>query len=155
MAESPKEKGVIWTGSDDGLIQLTRNGGRAWQDVTPPAIQPYTRINIIDASPHDPATAFVAVNRYQLDDFHPYIFKTTDYGRSWQAIANGIPERSFARRTCAGTCSTPGPRPAYFPLDGGRWQSLQLNLPVVPITDLTVKDNDLSRRRRAARSDPR
>jgi len=149
MAESPKEKGVIWTGSDDGLIQLTRNGGRAWQDVTPPAIQPYTRINIIDASPHDPATAFVAANRYQLDDFHPYIFKTTDYGRSWQAIANGIPERSFVRvvredpqrRNLLYAGTETG---VYFSLDGGsRWQSLQLNLPVVPITDLTVKDNDL------------
>jgi photosystem II stability/assembly factor-like uncharacterized protein len=149
MAESPKEKGVIWTGSDDGLIQLTRNGGRAWQDVTPPAIQPYTRINIIDASPHDPATAFVAVNRYQLDDFHPYIFKTTDYGRSWQAIANGIPESSFVRvvredpqrRNLLYAGTETG---VYFSLDGGsRWQSLQLNLPVVPITDLTVKDNDL------------
>ena len=149
IAESPKEKGVIWTGSDDGLIQLTRNGGRAWQNVTPPAIHPYTRINIIDASPHDPATAFVAVNRYQLDDFHPYIFKTTDYGRSWQAIANGIPERSFVRvvredpqrRNLLYAGTETG---VYFSVDGGsRWQSLQLNLPIVPITDLTIKDNDL------------
>src|SRR5438093_476029 len=149
IAESPKEKGVIWTGSDDGFIQVTRNGGRDWQNVTPPAIQPYTRINIIDASPHDPATAFVAANRYQLDDFHPYIYKTTDYGKSWQAIANGIPERSFVRvvredpkrRNLLYAGTETG---VYFSLDGGRgWQSLQLNLPVVPITDLTVKDNDL------------
>ncbi|PYR21469.1 MAG: glycosyl hydrolase [Acidobacteria bacterium] len=149
IAESPREKGVIWTGSDDGLIHLTRNGGRDWQNVTPPAIRPFTRINMIDASPHDPATAFVAVNRYQLDDFHPYIFKTTDYGRSWQAIANGLPARSFVRTVredpkrrnllYAGTETG-----VHFSLDGGRgWQSLQLNLPVVPITDLTVKDNDL------------
>jgi len=149
IAESPKEKGVIWTGSDDGLIHVTRNGGRDWQNVTPPAIQPYTRINIIEASPHDAATAFAAVNRYQLDDYRPYIYKTTDYGRSWQAIANGIPERSFVRTVredpkrrsllYAGTETG-----VYFSLDGGgRWQSLQLNLPIVPITDLTLKDDDL------------
>ncbi|HXI27021.1 MAG TPA: hypothetical protein VNG89_01320 [Vicinamibacterales bacterium] len=149
IAESPKEKGVIWTGSDDGLVQITRNGGRDWSNVTPPAIQPYTRINIIEASPHDPATAFVAANRYQLDDNHPYIYKTTDYGRSWQAIVSGIPERAFVRTVredpkrrdllYAGTETG-----VYFSLDGGgRWQSLQLNLPIVPITDLTVKDTDL------------
>jgi len=149
IAESPKEKGVIWAGSDDGLIHVTRNGGRDWQNVTPPAIQPYTRINIIDASPHDAATAFVAANRYQLDDYRPYVYKTTDYGKSWQAITSGIPERAFARTVredpvrknllYAGTESG-----VYFSLDGGgRWQSLQLNLPIVPITDLTVKDNDL------------
>jgi photosystem II stability/assembly factor-like uncharacterized protein len=149
IAESPKEKGVIWTGSDDGLIHVTRNGGRDWQNVTPPAIQPYTRINIIDASPHDAATAFAAANRYQLDDYRPYIYKTTDYGRSWQAIANGIPERSFVRTVredpkrrnllYAGTETG-----VYISLDGGgRWQSLQLNLPIVPITDLTLKDDDL------------
>jgi photosystem II stability/assembly factor-like uncharacterized protein len=149
LAESPKQQGLIWTGSDDGLIHVTRNGGRDWQNVTPAAIQPYTRINIIEPSPHDAGTAFAAVNRYQLDDFHPYIYKTTDYGKTWQAIANGIPERSFVR-----TVREDPKRPnllyagtetgVYFSLDGGnRWQSLQLNLPVVPITDLTVKDNDL------------
>jgi photosystem II stability/assembly factor-like uncharacterized protein len=149
IAESPKEKGVIWSGSDDGLIQVTRNGGRDWQNVTPPAIRPYTRINMIDASPHDPAAAFVAANAYQLDDFHPYMFKTTDYGKTWQAIANGIPERSFVRvvredpkrRNLLYAGTETG---VYFSLDGGsHWQSLQLNLPVVPITDLTLRDNDL------------
>jgi photosystem II stability/assembly factor-like uncharacterized protein len=149
ISESPKEKGVIWTGSDDGLIHVTRNGGRDWQDVTPPAVQPYTRINIIDASPHDPATAYVAANRYQLDDYRPYIYKTTDYGKSWQAIVAGIPDRAFVRTVredpvrrnllYAGTETG-----VYLSLDGGgRWQSLQLNLPIVAITDLTVKDNDL------------
>jgi photosystem II stability/assembly factor-like uncharacterized protein len=149
IAESPKQQGLIWTGSDDGLIQVTRNGGGDWQNVTPPAIQPYTRINIIEPSPHDAGTAFAAVNRYQLDDVRPYIYKTTDYGKTWQAIANGIPERSFVR-----TVREDPKRPnllyagtetgVYFSVDGGnRWQSLQLNLPIVPITDLTVKDNDL------------
>jgi photosystem II stability/assembly factor-like uncharacterized protein len=149
IAESPKEKGVIWTGSDDGLVQVTRNGGRDWQNVTPPPLQPFTRVNIIEASPHDPGTAYVAANRYQLDDLHPYIFKTADYGKTWQAIAGGLPERSFVRTVredpkrkdllFAGTETG-----VQYSLDGGaRWQALQLNMPVVPITDLAVKNDDL------------
>lgn len=149
IAESRQTRGVIWTGSDDGLVHVTRNGGRDWQNVTPPALQPYTRVNIIEASPHDPATAYLAVNRYQLDDFRPYIFKTADYGRSWQAMPSGIPERSFVRTVredpkrkgllFAGTETG-----VYFSLnDGAQWQSLQLNLPIVPITDLTIRHDDL------------
>jgi photosystem II stability/assembly factor-like uncharacterized protein len=149
IAESPREKGLIWAGSDDGLVHVTRNGGRDWQDVTPAALQPFTRVNIIEASPHDAATAYLAVNRYQLDDFRPYIYKTTDYGKSWQMIAAGIPERSFVRTVredpkrkdllFAGTETG-----VYDSRDGGaHWQSLQLNLPVVPITDLTIKNGDL------------
>jgi photosystem II stability/assembly factor-like uncharacterized protein len=149
IAESRREKGVIWTGSDDGLVQVTRNGGRDWQNVTPPALQPYTRVNIIEASPHDPGTAYVAANRYQLDDFRPFIFKTTDYGRSWQTIASGIPERSFVRTvredpTRRGLLFAGTETGVYYSLDGGaRWESLQLNLPVVPITDLAIKNGDL------------
>jgi photosystem II stability/assembly factor-like uncharacterized protein len=149
MAESPREKGVIWTGSDDGLVHVTRNGGRDWQNVTPPSLQPYTRVNIVEASPHDAGTAYLAVNRYQLDDFRPAIFKTADYGKSWQAIAAGIAARSFVRTVredparkdllFAGTETG-----VYYSIDGGTgWQSLQLNLPVVPITDLTIKNGDL------------
>jgi photosystem II stability/assembly factor-like uncharacterized protein len=149
IAESPRDRNVIWTGSDDGLIHVTRNAGRDWQDVTPPALQPWSRVNIIEASPHDAGTAFAAVNRYQLDDYKPYIYKTTDFGKTWQSIASGIAERSFVRTVredpkrkdllYAGTETG-----VYFSLDGGtRWQSLQLNLPVVPITDLTVKDGDV------------
>jgi photosystem II stability/assembly factor-like uncharacterized protein len=149
IAESRRERGLIWVGSDDGLVHLTRNGGRDWQNVTPPALQPFTRVNIIEASPHDAGTAYAAVNRYQLDDFRPYLFKTTDYGKSWQQIASGIPERSFVRTVredpvgkdllFAGTETG-----VYYSRDGGaRWQSLQLNLPVVPITDLAIKDGDL------------
>jgi photosystem II stability/assembly factor-like uncharacterized protein len=149
IAESPREKGVIWTGSDDGLVHVTRNGGRDWQNVTPPSLQPYTRVNIVEASPHDGGTAYLAVNRYQLDDFHPFIVKTTDYGKSWQTIGAGIADRSFVRTVredptrkdllFAGTETG-----VSYSLDGGaRWQSLQLNLPVVPITDLTIKNGDL------------
>jgi hypothetical protein len=106
-------------------------------------------VNIIEASPHDPGTAYVAANRYQLDDVRPYIFKTTDYGTSWQQITSGIPERSFvrtvredpARRDLLFAGAETG---VYYSLDGGtRWQSLQLNLPAVPITDLAIKNDDL------------
>jgi photosystem II stability/assembly factor-like uncharacterized protein len=149
LAESPRDKDVIWTGSDDGLVHVTRNGGKDWQNVTPPAVQPFSRINIIEASPDEAGTAYLAVNRYQLDDYHPYIFKTADYGKSWQAIVAGIPERAFVRTIredpkrkgllFAGTEAG-----VYFSRDGGlRWESLQLNLPFVPVTDLTIKDDDL------------
>src|SRR5260370_10245906 len=148
IAESPREKGVIGTGSDDGLVYVTRNGGRDWQNVTARSLQPYTRVNIVEASPHDPGTAYLAVNRYQLDDFRPSILKTADYGKSWHAITSGIAERSFVRTVredpvrkdllFAGTQTG-----VYYSLDGGAgWQSLQLNLPVMPITDLTIKNSD-------------
>jgi photosystem II stability/assembly factor-like uncharacterized protein len=149
IAESPREAGTIWAGSDDGLVHVTRNGGRDWQNVTPQALQPYTRVNVIEASPHDAGTAYLAVTRYQLDDFRPSIFKTTDYGKNWQQITSGIPEHSFVRVVredparkdllYAGT-----ERGVFYSLDGGgHWQSLQLNLPIVPITDLTLKNGDL------------
>ena len=109
----------------------------------------FTRVNIIEASPHDAGTAYLAANRYQLDDFRPFIFKTADYGRTWQAVASGIPERSFVRTVredpnrkgllFAGTETG-----VYYSPDGGaQWQSLQLNLPVVPITDLAIRNGDL------------
>ncbi len=149
LAESPRAQGTIWAGSDDGVVHVTRDGGQSWQNVTPPALEAYTRVNIIEASPHEGGTAYVAATRYQLDDFHPYIYKTTDYGKSWQQIANGIPQRSFVRVVredpkrkdllYAGTETG-----VYYSLDGGaHWHSLQLNLPVVPVTDLTVKNGDL------------
>jgi photosystem II stability/assembly factor-like uncharacterized protein len=149
IAPSPLAKNTIWAGSDDGLIHLTRDGGKTWNDVTPPAIQPWTRINIIEASSRDAATAYAAVNRYQMDDFHPYIYRTHDYGKTWTLVASGIPEDTFVR--------TVRQDPAHPQLlfagtetgvyvssdDGDHWQSLQLNLPIVPVTDLTLKDGDL------------
>lgn len=149
IAPSPLAKNTIWAGTDDGLIHLTRDGGKTWNDVTPPAIQPWTRINIIEASPRDAATAYAAVNRYQMDDFHPYIYRTHDYGKTWTLVASGIPEDTFVR--------TVRQDPAHPQLlfagtetgvyvsfnDGDHWQSLQLNLPIVPVTDLTLKDGDL------------
>ena len=149
IAPSPKDKNVIWAGSDDGLIHVTRDAGKTWTDVTPPAIQPWTRINIIEASSHDVATAYAAVNRYQMDDFRPYIYRTHDSGKTWTLVTNGIPDDAFVRTVrqdpvepkllYAGTESG-----VYVSFDDGdHWQSLQLNLPIVPVTDLTIKDSDL------------
>jgi len=149
IAPSPVDRNTIWAGSDDGLIHVTRDGGKTWADVTPAAIQPWTRINIIEASSHDPATAYAAVNRYQMDDFRPYIYRTHDYGKTWTLIVNGIPSDTFVR-TVRQDPARPGllfagtETGVYVSFDeGDHWQSLQLNLPVVPVTDLTVKDDDL------------
>ena len=141
---------MIWTGSDDGLVQLSRDGGRTWTNVTPPEVRSWTRINIIEASPLDPATAYVAANRYQLDDFRPYIYRTHDFGKTWKLVTSGIAQDTFVRTIrqdrirkdlllYAGTETG-----VYVSFDDGEhWQSLQLNLPVVPVTDLTLKDGDL------------
>jgi photosystem II stability/assembly factor-like uncharacterized protein len=149
IAESRVTRGVTWTGSDDGVVHVTRNGGRDWQNVTPQAVQPYSRVNIVEASPHDAATAYVAVNRYQLDDYRPYVFKTADYGKTWRLVVSGIPERSFARTIREdpkkkGLLYLGTETGVYYSSnDGESWQPLQLNLPIVPITDLTIKDDDL------------
>ncbi len=97
IAPSPKDKNVIWAGSDDGLIHVTRDAGKTWNDVTPPTIQPWTRINVIEASPLDVASAYAAVNHYQMDDFKPYIYRTHDFGKTWKLVTNGIPATTFVR----------------------------------------------------------
>lgn len=149
IAPSPIAKNTIWAGSDDGLIHVTRDGGKIWKDVTPPAIQPWTRINVIEASWHDPATAYAAVNRYQMDDFRPYLYATHDYGKTWALITNGIAPDTFVRSVREDP-SQPDllfaatETGVYVSFDrGAQWQSLQLNLPIVPVTDLTVRDGDL------------
>src|SRR2546428_297124 len=98
LAESPVERGVLWAGSDDGLLHVSRDDGKTWKNVTPAAIRPYTLVSIIEPSPHDGATAYVAVTRYKHDDFRPYLFKTTNYGRTWTKITNGIPADDEARQ---------------------------------------------------------
>lgn len=149
IAPSPLEKNTIWAGSDDGLVHITRDGGAHWSDVTPPGVQPWTRINVIEASPLNSATAYVAANRYQVDDFHPYLYVTHDYGKTWTLAVNGIPSDTFVRTVrqdplrasllYAGTETG-----VYVSFDDGKqWQSLQQNLPIVPITDLTLKNGDL------------
>ncbi len=150
VAPSPRDSNVIWVGTDDGLVQVTRDGGKTWQNVTPKDLPEWTLVSAVEASPHDPATAYLAATRYKLDDFRPYIYKTSDYGRSWRKIVAGIPETHFTRAVREdparrGLLFAGTEFGAYVSFDdGGSWQSLQLNLPVVPIHDLTVKDHDLA-----------
>ena len=151
IAPSARDSGLIWVGSDDGLVHVTRDGGRTWTNVTPPArdLPDWSLISSIEPSPHDAGTAYVAATRYKLDDFKPYVFKTTDYGKTWRSITSGIPADQFirvAREDPArrGLLYAGGEFGMYVSFDdGNRWQSLQRNLPVVPIHDLVVKDNDL------------
>ncbi|HEX5506697.1 MAG TPA: glycosyl hydrolase [Thermomicrobiales bacterium] len=151
LAESPHQAGVLWAGSDDGLIHLSKDGGKTWQNITPPAdlLPEWALISIIEPSPHDPATAYVAATRYKHDDTRPYLLKTSDYGASWQAITSGIPADEFTRTIredperrgllYAGTETG-----VYVSFDdGGSWRRLPGNLPVAPIHDLLVKDGDL------------
>jgi photosystem II stability/assembly factor-like uncharacterized protein len=149
VAESPREKGLIWVGTDDGWVHVTRDAGKNWTNVTPRGMPEWSMISIIDASPHDAATACVAVDRHKSDDFRPYIYKTSDYGQSWTKITNGLPDNSFVHAVredpkrkgllFAGTETG-----VYVSFDdGARWQSLQMNLPTAPMHDLMAKDDDL------------
>jgi photosystem II stability/assembly factor-like uncharacterized protein len=149
FAESPLERGTFWAGSDDGLVHVSRDGGASWEDVTPNSLPKWALISIVEPSPHDPATAYLAATAYKLDDFRPYLLKTSDYGKTWTAIATGIEANDFTRAIredpvrrgllYAGTET--GVYVSYD--DGARWQRLKLNLPVVPIHDMVVKDSDL------------
>jgi photosystem II stability/assembly factor-like uncharacterized protein len=148
FAESPLQKGVLWSGSDDGVVQISRDGGITWQIVTPKDLPEWSRISLIDASPHDAGTAYLAAKRYQLDDFKPFIYKTSDYGKSWKKIVRGIPENEFVHAvredpTVRGMLYCGTERGVYVSFDDGTtWQTLQLNLPVVPIHDLVVQKRE-------------
>ena len=149
LEESPTEPGVIWAGSDDGLVHVTRDGGKNWQNVTPKGIPEWIRINSLDVSPKTKGVCYVAATMYQFDDQKPYLYRTADYGKSWTKIDRGIPEGAFTRviredPARAGLLYAGTETGLYVSFDdGGSWQPFQLNLPVVPITDLTVKDGDL------------
>ncbi len=151
FAESPLEPGVLWAGSDDGLIHVSRDNGKRWANVTPRVIAAQTLISIIEPGQHDAGTAYVAANRYKHDDFKPYIYRTDDYGRTWSKITAGIPADTFVRAVREDPL-VPGLLYAgtevglYVSLDrGARWQRWQgTYLPVVPIHDLIVKDGDLA-----------
>ncbi len=149
VAESPITKGLIWVGTDDGLIQLTRDEGKNWSNVTPKDMPEWSRVSLVEASPFDAGTAYIAVDRHQFDDLKPYIYKTSDYGQTWTMRVNGIPEGSFVRAVredpkkrgllYAGTEAG-----VYVSFnDGADWRPLKLNLPPTPIHDLVVKNNDL------------
>jgi len=149
IAPSPLSKDLIWAGTDDGLIQLTRDEGKHWTNVTPKDLAEWSRISLIEASPHDTATAYVAVDRHQLDDLAPYIFKTTDYGATWTRITTGIPDGSFVRAIREdpkkkGLLYAGTERGVFVSFDdGAHWRSLQNNLPITPVHDLVIKDDDL------------
>jgi photosystem II stability/assembly factor-like uncharacterized protein len=148
LAESPRQKDLLWAGTDDGWVWLTRDGGKTWSKVSPPD-WPEGLVSQIDASPHQPGTAYVALDRHKFDDFTPCIYKTSDFGKTWTKIVNGMATNTFVRAVredhsrrgllFAGTET--GVWVSFD--DGANWQPLQLNLPVSPIHDLVVKDNDL------------
>lgn len=148
-AESPLEKDLLWTGSDDGLINISRDGGKNWTNVTPLDAPKWIMWNRVEIDPIRKGTAYFAGTRYKLDDFAPYLYKTTDYGATWTKITNGIDPLHFTRAIVA------SPRKAgvlfagteyglYVSVnDGASWERFQLNLPVTPITDLLIKDHNL------------
>jgi photosystem II stability/assembly factor-like uncharacterized protein len=151
LVPSAHDPNVIWAGSDDGLVHVTRDGGQTWDEITPRTrdLPEWALISIIEESSHRPGTAYVAATRYKQDDFRPYIFKTTDYGSSWRKIVEGIPETHFIRVVREdpereGLLYAAGEFGVYVSFDAGaHWQSLQLDLPLTPIHDMVVKDNDL------------
>ena len=149
IAESPRTAGVIWAGSDDGLVHVTRDGGKTWKNVTPAGLPEWARISMIEPSNFATGTAYVAANRYQLDDMRPYLYKTNDYGASWTPITNGIAATEFTRvlredPERAGLLYAGTERGVWVSFnDGASWQSLRRNLPIVPIHDLAVKEGDL------------
>jgi len=147
--ESPLKEGLMWVGSDDGLIHVTRDGGKNWENVTPTGMPEWMMINSVEPSAFAEGTCYVAGTRYKLGDFTPYLYKTTDYGKTWTKITRGIESEHFTRVVredpkrkgllYAGTETG-----MYISFnDGSRWEKFQLNLPIVPITDLALKDNNL------------
>jgi photosystem II stability/assembly factor-like uncharacterized protein len=149
IAPSRQEANTIWTGSDDGWVHVTQDGGRNWRRITPPDLPDFTRISLIEASPHQNGVAYLAGNRYQMGDRTPYVYKTADFGKSWQKITTGIPDTDFAR-----TIREDPKRRGLLYLgtehgiflsfnDGATWQSLKLNLPVTPVHGIIVEDRDL------------
>ncbi len=149
LAESPHEAGVIWAGSDDGLLHITRDGGENWSEITPPGMGEWSMFTMIEPSPHDKATAYVSATRYKNDDYAPYVFKTSDYGQTWTSIVEGIAEDHFCRvvredPAREGLLYLGTEFGLYISCDaGGAWQRFQLNLPVAPIYDLKLKAGNL------------
>jgi photosystem II stability/assembly factor-like uncharacterized protein len=149
LVESPHERDVLWAGTDDGLVHLSRDRGRTWQAVTPPELPEWSLVSVLEPSPHDPATCYLAATRYKLDDTRPFLFKTADHGRTWTAIRGDLPDGEITRvvREDPGRrgllyCGTESG--VWVSLDdGGSWQRLRSELPVAPIHDLIVKGSDL------------
>ena len=150
LAESPRQEGVLWAGTDDGLVQVTRDEGKTWNNVTPKGMPEWAMVSLIEASPFDAATAYVAVDAHKLDNFKPYIFKTTDFGKTWTSLAAGLPDNSYVhavhedpkRKGLLYAGTETGLWVSFD--DGSHWQSLQLNLPPTPIHDMVVHNDDLT-----------
>jgi photosystem II stability/assembly factor-like uncharacterized protein len=149
LAPSYLEKGTLWAGTDDGLIQLTRDGGKTWNNVTPAALTPWSKISILEASRTEAGTVYAAVNRFRLDDLHPHIYRTRDFGKNWQEIAAGLADNAPVNVVredpvrkgllFAGTETS-----VYVSFDSGdHWQPLQMNLPHTSMRDLTIHGDDL------------
>lgn len=153
LAESPHEAGTLWAGTDDGHVHLTRDGGAHWSEVTPPGIgeapNQGAQINSIEVSPHDPATAWLAVTRYKFDDLTPQVWRTTDYGKTWKRTVEGIGPEAWVRvvredTVRKGLLFAGTETGLYLSVDSGEhWQPFELNFPVVPVTDLVVHGDDL------------
>ncbi|MCH7712412.1 MAG: glycosyl hydrolase [Chloroflexi bacterium] len=149
FVESPHEAGVFWAGSDDGLVHISRDAGKTWDGITPSDLPEWALVSMIEASPHDPAKAYLAATRYKLDETRPMLYKTSDYGESWTDISQGIPEGDYTRviredpvrRGLLYVGTETGVYVSYD--DGGSWAPLRGNLPTVPVYDLAVKENDL------------
>ena len=150
--ESPLVAGLLWAGSDDGLIHISKDNGLTWENITPPSMVEGGTVNQVDISMHDPGRAHAAVYKYREQDYRPYIYQTSDYGESWRLLTtgtNGIPENHFVRTVR----EDPNRRGLLFAGtefgmyvsfdDGAHWQSFQLNLPITPVTDMIIKDSDL------------
>jgi photosystem II stability/assembly factor-like uncharacterized protein len=149
VAESPLEKGLLWAGSDDGLVHVSRDAGKSWTDVTPKGMPEWMMINSVEAHPFEKGGLYLAGTKYKSDDFRPYLYRTTDYGATWTRIDQGIDPLHFTRVVRAdpvrrGLLYAGTERGAYVSFDdGGHWQPLQLNLPIVPVTDLAVRGDEL------------
>ncbi|MFN7990165.1 MAG: glycosyl hydrolase [Thermoanaerobaculia bacterium] len=149
LAESPLEKGLLWAGSDDGLVHVTRDGGATWTNVTPKGLPEGIQVNSIEASPHAAGAAYVAATLYKLGDFTPHLWKTVDFGATWTRIDAGIPRDAFTRvvredPVRRGLLFAGTETGLFVSFDDGKgWTRFQRNLPVVPVTDLAVKDGDL------------
>ena len=149
LAESPHQPGLIWAGSDDGLVHISQDNGETWEDITPAELPEWSMVSTLELSPFDPATCYLAAIRYKLDDYAPYLYKTMDYGQTWERVNNGIREDDFTRVI---RCDPARPGLLYAGTetgvyisfdDGENWRRFQLNLPVTPIHDLLVKNDDL------------
>jgi photosystem II stability/assembly factor-like uncharacterized protein len=150
VVESPAQKGLIWVGTDDGLVKLTMDGGAHWRNVTPKDMPQWGTVDMVEADPHKAGTAYIAVDCHRLDDFRPHAFRTDDFGKTWVPITQGIPDGSYvhavrvdpARAGLLYAATETGIFVSFD--DGAQWQSLQLNLPRVPVHDMVVHDGDLA-----------